>query len=139
MYHYWRGHRQSRLLPARSQVTGGSGYVAAHIISQLLKAGYRVRTYVGSYVVQFFVHDRIHLYLRSTARGGKVALLRDRLTALGFSNQAEVVDIPDISIGDFPLDGVSAVIHTASALFGWDATAPEIMDVRRLLRPIVSY
>jgi hypothetical protein len=27
------------------QVTGGSGYIAAHIVSELLKAGYRVRTY----------------------------------------------------------------------------------------------
>ena len=79
--------------------------------------------------------------LCNTARGGKVALLRDRLTALGFGNQAEpeVVDIPDISIGDFPLGGVSAVIHTASALSGWDATSQEIMDVRRLLHRIVSY
>ena len=77
--------------------------------------------------------------LCSTARGGKVALLRDRLTALGFSNQAEVVDIPDISNGDFPLDGASAVIHTASAIFGGDATPQEILDVRCLFHQNVSY
>ena len=109
------------------KVTGGSGYIAAHIVSELLKAGYRVRTY-ASFAIPF------HLFTfslpRSTARGVKAAQLQDRLNALGYGNKAEVVDIPDILHATFPLEDVSAVIHTASPLPGSDSTAKQIVDVR---------
>jgi hypothetical protein len=72
----------------------------------------------------------------STARGAKAAQLRDRLNALGYGDKAEVIDVPDILHATFPLEGVSAVIHTASPLPGSDATAKQIVDVRvRCLDP----
>ena len=71
-----------------------------------------------------------HIVPHSTARGAKVAKLQDRLAALGYGDEAEVVDVPDITHGTLPLDGVSAVIHTASPIPGSGSTAKQIVDVR---------
>ena len=108
-----------------SQVTGGSGYLSADIVSPLLKAGYHVRTYVISHIAPLF-HPLAH-HLCSTDHGIKVAQLKDRLAALDYSDKAEVIDIPDITHGNLPLDGVSTVIHTASPV-GGDSAAN--VDVR---------
>jgi hypothetical protein len=62
-----------------------------------------------------------------TARGAKVTQLKERLAKFG--DRAEVVDIPDIANGLFPLDGVDAVIHTACPLPGSTTNAQEIVDV----------
>jgi hypothetical protein len=51
---------------------------------------------------------------RSTARGDKVAQLKQKLARFG--DKLEVVDVPDIAKGTFPLEGVDAVMHTASPL-----------------------
>jgi hypothetical protein len=67
---------------------------------------------------------------RSTARGAKATKLQERLNALGYSDKAEVVDVPDILHATLPLEGVAAVIHTASPLPGGDSTAKQIVDVR---------
>jgi nucleoside-diphosphate-sugar epimerase len=85
-------------------VTGGAGFLASHIVVQLLESGYRVRT---------------------TARGAKVAALKKQLSRFG--NKLDVIDIPDITTGVLNLDGVDAVMHTASPLpFG--RTADQIME-----------
>ncbi|KAF9016980.1 NAD(P)-binding protein [Hymenopellis radicata] len=86
------------MTPATSNlvfVTGGSGFLGAHILLQLLEAGYDVR---------------------AAARGVKVQDLERAHTKYGA--RLEVVDIPDIAVDQFPeaLEGVSAVIHTASPL-----------------------
>jgi hypothetical protein len=70
----------------------------------------------------------------STARGVKVAQLRQRLEALGYGDKAEVVDVPDIAHGVFSLHGVSAVIHTASPLAFSDCTPNEILNASFLKR-----
>ncbi|KAF8160639.1 hypothetical protein B0H34DRAFT_795528 [Crassisporium funariophilum] len=77
-------------------VTGASGFLATHIISQLLEKGYRVR---------------------GTARGKKVDALRLLYKS---SPSVEIVEIADIAHDAFPeaLEGVYAVIHTASPLPG---------------------
>ena len=64
-----------------------------------------------------------HTIPHSTARGAKVTKLQHRLAALGYGDEAEVVDVPDITHGTLPLDGVSAVIHTASPIPVGDSTA----------------
>ena len=61
------------------------------------------------------------MYLRSpasTARGVKVAQLKEQLAEYG--DKFEVVDVPDIATTQFPeaLVGVDALIHTASPLSG---------------------
>jgi len=71
-----------------------------------------------------------HSLFRRTARGAKAAQLQERLNALGYGDKAEVIDVPDILHATLPLDGVSAVIHTASPLPGGDSTAKQIVDVR---------
>ena len=82
------------LANAHDQVTGASGFLASHVIYQLLQEGYRVR---------------------ATARGKKVAALRELYSAYP---TLEIVDVPDITHSQFPeaLVGVDAVIHTATPL-----------------------
>ena len=70
-----------------------------------------------------------------TARGEKVGQLKERLASFG--DALEVIDVPDIVTGIFPLDGVDAVIHTASPLPG--VTSPEkVLRVRRRLSQIAA-
>ncbi|KAF9463092.1 hypothetical protein BDZ94DRAFT_1260038 [Collybia nuda] len=78
-------------------VTGASGFLGAHIVTQLLESGYRVR---------------------ATARGPKVVGLRNSYASFGDRFEAVVVD--DIATDQFPdaLKGVDAVIHSASPLPG---------------------
>jgi nucleoside-diphosphate-sugar epimerase len=77
-------------------VTGASGFLGSHVVSQLLEKGYHVK---------------------ATARGRKAEALR----VLYANNPSiEVVEIADIVHGQFQdaLVGVDAVIHTASPLPG---------------------
>ncbi|RPD55635.1 NAD(P)-binding protein [Lentinus tigrinus ALCF2SS1-7] len=93
-------------LPALILVTGASGFLASHIVTQLLDDGYRVR---------------------GTARGGKIDLLREHFK----SNQNfEAVKIDDIATSDFSaaLKGVDAVIHAASPLVGKAAPVEQIQS-----------
>nr|VWO94326.1 UDP-xylose synthase [Ganoderma boninense] len=78
------------------EVTGASGYVAGHVIQQLLDRGYRVR---------------------GTARGGKIDFLRGFWKA---SPHFEAVQIDDVASSDFThaLEGVDAVLHIALPFSG---------------------
>ncbi|OJT14017.1 hypothetical protein TRAPUB_9427 [Trametes pubescens] len=80
-------------------VTGINGFLGAHIVDQLVKAGYRVR---------------------GTARSAKVAAVQ-RNNAI-YGNDVEVVSADDLAFGDFTdaLEGVSGVIHAAAPLVGRD-------------------
>ncbi|KAF5309799.1 hypothetical protein D9611_013644 [Ephemerocybe angulata] len=75
-------------------VTGVTGFIAGHVVEQLLRTGYRVR---------------------GTARSAKVALLQKT----NVSN-LEYVAIDDVAVSDFTeaLKGVDAVVHVASPLPG---------------------
>ncbi|KJA20052.1 hypothetical protein HYPSUDRAFT_189259 [Hypholoma sublateritium FD-334 SS-4] len=75
-------------------VTGASGFLASHVIYQLLQDGYRVR---------------------ATARGKKVAALKELYSA---HPALEIVEVPDIAHSQFAeaLADVDAVIHTATPL-----------------------
>ncbi|KAK0220342.1 hypothetical protein IW262DRAFT_1016696 [Armillaria fumosa] len=77
-------------------VTGGTGFIGFQVLVQLLDSGYSVR---------------------ASARGKKVALLRN---ALSKHKNIEVVDIPDIFGGDLSnvLKGVYGIIHVAAPLPG---------------------
>ncbi|KAK0494516.1 hypothetical protein EDD18DRAFT_346067 [Armillaria luteobubalina] len=85
-------------------VTGGTGFIGFHILTHLLDNGYSVR---------------------AAARGGKVELLKKALSVNYNSDQFEVVEISDISSGDYSqhLKGVQAIIHAAAPLSG--RTDPE--------------
>ncbi|KAH9484972.1 Putative uncharacterized oxidoreductase [Psilocybe cubensis] len=77
-------------------VTGASGFLASHVIHELTKQGYRVR---------------------ASARKNKVEPLRELYKSVP---SIEIVEIADIAHGEFEelLQGVDAVIHTASPLPG---------------------
>ncbi|KAI0695062.1 NAD-P-binding protein [Cerioporus squamosus] len=87
--------------PALILVTGASGYIASHIVTQLLEAGYRVR---------------------GTARGPKLDLIREHYKS---NPNFEAVQIDDIVTSDFSsaFQGVDAVLHVASPIAG--RAAPE--------------
>ncbi|PPQ90551.1 hypothetical protein CVT25_015865 [Psilocybe cyanescens] len=90
-------------------VTGASGFLASHIIQELITQGYRVR---------------------ASARKSKVEPLR----ALYISFPAvEIVEIGDIANDQFEeaLKGVDAVIHTASPL-------PGRQDIDRMFKSAVD-
>ena len=76
------------------QVTGASGFLASHIIWQLLESGYRVR---------------------ATARGKKVGALKELYRA---HPNIEIIEVPDIVHSEFAeaFVGVDAVVHTAAPL-----------------------
>ncbi|KAJ7757988.1 hypothetical protein B0H16DRAFT_1370677 [Mycena metata] len=78
-------------------VTGASGFLGSHVVSQLLEKGYRVR---------------------AAARGAKADHLKSSHARYG--DRFEVVKITDISHDQFPeaLVGVDAIIHLASPLPG---------------------
>lgn len=75
-------------------VTGVTGFIAGHVVEQLLRAGYHVR---------------------GTARSAKVALLQKTNVP-----NLEYVAIDDVAVSDFTeaLKGVDAVVHVASPLPG---------------------
>ncbi|KAJ6544842.1 hypothetical protein DFH09DRAFT_1282272 [Mycena vulgaris] len=91
-------------------VTGGTGYVGAMVIDQLLKDGYRVR---------------------ATARPPKVETLRRPYTAAN-SGQLEVVEMADLVLdaGRWPeiLRGVDAVIHIAGPVYHPGTTSEDIYN-----------
>ncbi|KAJ7040586.1 hypothetical protein C8F04DRAFT_239943 [Mycena alexandri] len=78
-------------------VTGASGFLGSHVVSQLLGKGYRVR---------------------AAARGAKAHHLKSSYASYG--DRFEVVEITDISHDQFPeaLVGVDGIIHLASPLPG---------------------
>ncbi|SJK98679.1 uncharacterized protein ARMOST_01948 [Armillaria ostoyae] len=80
-------------------VTGGTGFIGFHILSQLLDNGYSVR---------------------AAARGKKIDLLNKALSANYSSDRFEVVEVADIASSDLSehLKGVDGIIHAAAPLPG---------------------
>ncbi|KAK0220396.1 hypothetical protein IW262DRAFT_1020743 [Armillaria fumosa] len=80
-------------------VTGGSGFIGFHILTQLLELGYSVR---------------------AAARGKKIELLKKALSVNYSSDRFEVVEVPDIASSDLSqyLKGVNGIIHAAAPLPG---------------------
>ncbi|KAH9846635.1 NAD-P-binding protein [Lenzites betulinus] len=81
-------------------VTGINGFLGAHIVDQLVKAGYRVR---------------------GTVRSAKVNFAKESNASYGAD--VEVVAADDLAFGDFTdtLSGVYGVIHAAAPLVGRDS------------------
>jgi nucleoside-diphosphate-sugar epimerase len=86
-------------------VTGASGYLGSHVVSQLLEKGY---------------------YVKAVARGSKAEALR---VLYADNSSVEVIKISDIVHAQFQdaLVGVDAVIHLASPLAG-RAGPQEMLD-----------
>lgn len=61
-------------------VTGISGFLGAHVVNELLKAGYKVR---------------------GTARFGKLALVKEGYADSPYKEKLEIVEINDLVHGDF--------------------------------------
>ncbi|KAK0193281.1 hypothetical protein F5146DRAFT_375744 [Armillaria mellea] len=80
-------------------VTGGSGFIGLHTLTQLLDEGYNVR---------------------AAARGEKIQLLKKALSANYSRDKFEVVEVRDVCLGDFSrmLKGVDGIIHAAAPLPG---------------------
>ncbi|KAG7448894.1 NAD(P)-binding protein, partial [Guyanagaster necrorhizus] len=80
------------------QVTGGTGFIGFHILTQLLDKGY---------------------FVKAAARGPKVNILKKALS-VNYGEKFEVIEVPDVSSGDLSqhLKGVDAIIHSAAPLPG---------------------
>ncbi|GME48194.1 nad dependent epimerase [Neofusicoccum parvum] len=85
------GHTQTIL------VTGGSGFVAAHVLNSFLEKGYNVRTTV-----------------RSEATAEKVRKTHKKYTESGQLTFAIVKDVAAPGVFDEAVQGVDGVVHTAS-------------------------
>lgn len=85
------GHKQTIL------VTGGSGFVAAHVLNSFLEKGYNVRTTV-----------------RSEATAEKVRKTHKKYTESGQLSFAIVKDVAAPNAFDEAVKGVDGVVHTAS-------------------------
>ncbi|KAG5638422.1 hypothetical protein H0H81_012753 [Sphagnurus paluster] len=98
-------------MPELIFLTGASGFLGSHIAIQLLDRGYNVRATV----------------IPSSARGRRVAELKESYARFG--DRFQVVDIPDLAVGDFTaaLQGVDGLIHAAAPLAG-RATLAEILS-----------
>ncbi|THH00765.1 hypothetical protein EW026_g1816 [Hermanssonia centrifuga] len=89
-------------------VTGISGFVGAHIVNELFKAGYRAR---------------------GTVRSPKVATIKQWYKGTEYEGKVDVVVIDDLVAGDFTaaFQGVEGVIHAAAPLPG-RASPEEALD-----------
>lgn len=96
-------------------VTGASGYIASHIVQQLLQAGYLVRGTV-----------------RDTTNEAKVKHLKD----LEGSERLELVNADLLEDGSFDtaMQGVEYVMHTASPFLIGNIKNPE----EQLIQPAVQ-
>lgn len=97
-------------------VTGGSGFVAAHVLNSFLTRGYNVRTTV-----------------RSEATADKVRKTHSKYTESGQLTFAIVKDVAQAGAFDEAVKGVDGVVHTASPF----QLAVE-NNVRDLLDPAVK-
>ncbi|KAI0373137.1 NAD-P-binding protein [Pilatotrama ljubarskyi] len=81
-------------------VTGINGFLGAHLVDQLVNAGYRVR---------------------GTVRSSKLEFARENNGAYG--DDVEVIAADDLAFGDFTtaLEGVYGVIHAAAPMVGVDS------------------
>ncbi|KAF7793978.1 hypothetical protein EIP86_005102 [Pleurotus ostreatoroseus] len=88
-------------------VTGVSGFLGAHVVHQLLEAGYRVR---------------------GTARSNKAEFVQKWYTQYG--DRIEIVPLDDLIHSDYSsaLRGVDAILHVAAPLAGRSATHAEQID-----------
>ncbi|KAI0305657.1 hypothetical protein B0F90DRAFT_1916110 [Multifurca ochricompacta] len=94
------------------QVTGASGFLGAHVVHQLLEAGYRVR---------------------ASARTPKVNIVKEGW--LSYGHKFEVVAVDDLATGDLTdaLKGVGAIVHVAAPLAM--AGPPDVVISVRVFRP----
>ncbi|KAJ3477367.1 hypothetical protein NLI96_g10511 [Meripilus lineatus] len=86
-------------------VTGITGFLGAHVVHQLISAGYRVR---------------------GTTRTSKLTVVKEGFAQYG--SNFEVATIDDLAHGDYKsaLQGVKAVIHAASPFTGSMPPAPAL-------------
>ncbi|KAJ3768302.1 hypothetical protein FB446DRAFT_707109 [Lentinula raphanica] len=98
-------------------VTGGTGFLGAHIVSQLLEKGYTVRA--------------------TTRTSSKLQAIFPKATA----EQLQIVEVPTLtSDHSAALKGVDALIHAASPIYGEGVSGQELFAVLSHLssRPCVK-
>ncbi|KAK0449835.1 uncharacterized protein EV420DRAFT_766693 [Desarmillaria tabescens] len=98
-------------------VTGGSGFIGFHILTQLLDSGYSVRACVLS---MCDTKPALTIFHSNAARGKKIELLKRALSANYSNDRFEVVEVPDIASSDLShyFKGVDGIIHAAAPLPG---------------------
>src|SRR5215207_786380 len=97
-------------------VTGGTGFVGAHCIVQLLEAGYRVRTTVRSLSRAGDVRELVSVGLADTSGAGAAAAAAPAIHGDASPDDIEVVAADLMHDDGWPeaVAGASFVLHVAS-------------------------
>ena len=118
-------HRHSRPCIDRlgrvSQVPGANGFMAAHVVDQLVKKGFHVRGYVVSSFSCFPLNCTLTRLCHRTVRSSRLASAKKSF-ADAYGDKVEITAVDDLVKGDFTeiFKGALVLSQSGSLLNAYD-------------------